>query len=102
MPFALVRQSVHECLPCWARLRPDDQVDVGDLIPIAYQRFADEEIRCHNYLPIRMGSTSADCRPLRERSLGGRGCGGWRAQGVPAVLLAFQGAVVCGGEVWVV
>jgi len=31
---------------------------VGDLIPVAYQRLAKEEIRCHNYLPIRMGSTS--------------------------------------------
>src|SRR5207247_2109650 len=61
MPFALVRQSVHECLPCWARLRPDDQVDVGDLVPITYQRFADEEVRCHNYLPIRMRCTNVAC-----------------------------------------
>src|SRR4029077_21193579 len=46
-------------LPRVARLRPDDQVDVGDLVPVAYQRLTNEEIRCHNYLPIRMGSTSS-------------------------------------------
>src|SRR5207249_672624 len=50
-----------------ARLRPDDQIDVGHLIPVAYQRLANEEIRCHNYLPIRMGSTSVTCRPSRMR-----------------------------------
>src|SRR2546430_12999436 len=51
--------GVQTCaLPILARLRPDDQIDVGDLIPVAYQRLAKEEIRCHNYLPIRMGSTS--------------------------------------------
>src|SRR5205823_13891429 len=54
----VVRQRADESLPRVARLRPDDQIDVGDLIPVAYQRLAKEEIRCHNYLPIRMGSTS--------------------------------------------
>src|SRR5437016_11651176 len=63
----VVRQRVDEGLPRVARLRPDDQVDVGDLIPVAYQRLAKEEIRYHNYLPIRMGSTSFTCRPSRMR-----------------------------------
>src|SRR5437764_2316814 len=51
----VVRQRADEGLPRVARLRPDDQIDVSDLIPVAYQRLAKEEIRCHNYLPIRMG-----------------------------------------------
>src|SRR5438445_5979767 len=55
----VVRQRADEGLPRVARLRPNDQIDVGDLIPVAYQRLAKEEIRCHNYLPIRMGSTSS-------------------------------------------
>src|SRR2546422_9859063 len=51
----VVRQRADESMSRVARLRPDDQIDVGDLIPVAYQRLANEEIRCHNYLPIRMG-----------------------------------------------
>jgi len=56
---------------------------VGDLIPIAYQRLAKEEIRCHNYLPIRMGSTSFTCRPSRMRCWEQRGQRGVEGHAVP-------------------
>src|SRR5205814_4824788 len=73
----VVCQRADEGLPRVARLRPDDQIDVGDLIPVAYQRLAKEEIRCHNYLPIRMGSTSftAGRHECGVRAAWPEGCG---------------------------
>ena len=51
-------------------LRPDDQIDVRDLVAVADERFTDEEIRGHTCLRVRFGEERKDLPKHTQLDLG--------------------------------
>ena len=59
-PSVLRGQRLGERCAGRSGLRPDDQVDVSNLVAIADERFTDEEIRGHTCLHLRFGKKRKD------------------------------------------